>query len=150
MNFTKTKSVRICLDTNILAYADGVNEPHEAFAAIQVLEDIDGCDVLVPIQALAELFSVLVRKLKLHPEDARLRVTRWRNLYPLIDTDWEVIAASMLLTATHKLRSWDAIVFASAAAAGCDLLLSEDLQHGFTWRGVTVRNPFKTGGALGL
>jgi len=29
-----------------------------------------------------------------------------------------------------------------AADAGCRLLLSEDLQHGFTWRGVTVVNPF--------
>jgi len=29
-----------------------------------------------------------------------------------------------------------------AAEAGCRLLLSEDLQDGFTWRGVTVVNPF--------
>jgi predicted nucleic acid-binding protein len=26
--------------------------------------------------------------------------------------------------------------------AGCRLLLSEDLQEGFTWSGVTVANPF--------
>ena len=31
---------------------------------------------------------------------------------------------------------------AAAAEAGCRLLLSEDLQDGFTWSGVTVVNPF--------
>jgi len=30
----------------------------------------------------------------------------------------------------------------AAAAADCRLLLTEDLQDGFTWRGVTVTNPF--------
>lgn len=30
----------------------------------------------------------------------------------------------------------------SLASARCDLLLSEDLQDGFAWRGVTVTNPF--------
>jgi hypothetical protein len=30
------------------------------------------------------------------------------------------------------------------AAGRCRLLLSEDLQEGFTWSGVTVTNPFST------
>jgi hypothetical protein len=30
----------------------------------------------------------------------------------------------------------------TSAEAECRLLLSEDLQEGFTWRGVTVTNPF--------
>jgi len=29
-----------------------------------------------------------------------------------------------------------------ASETGCRLLLSEDLQDGFTWRGVTIANPF--------
>ncbi len=33
-------------------------------------------------------------------------------------------------------------MFGAAAEAGCRLLLSEDLQEGFTWGGVTVVNPF--------
>ena len=34
---------------------------------------------------------------------------------------------------------------AAAAQEGCSLLLTEDLQDGFTWRGVTLRNPFAAG-----
>jgi len=33
-------------------------------------------------------------------------------------------------------------MLAAAAEAGCRLLLSEDLQEGFTWGGVRVVNPF--------
>ena len=54
-----------------------------------------------------------------------------------------MIAATDLAVA-HQLGIWDAIVLSAAADAGCRLLLSEDLQDGFTWRGVTVANPFAT------
>lgn len=34
-------------------------------------------------------------------------------------------------------------MLSAAADARCRLLLSEDLQEGFTWRGVTVTNQFR-------
>jgi predicted nucleic acid-binding protein len=34
------------------------------------------------------------------------------------------------------------LILAVAASHGCRLLISEDFQEGFTWRGVTVVNPF--------
>ena len=34
------------------------------------------------------------------------------------------------------------MILSAAAQSGCRLLLSEDLQEGFTWAGVTVVNPF--------
>ena len=42
----------------------------------------------------------------------------------------------------HNLAIWDAIILAAAAEAGCRMLLSEDMQDGFTWGGVTIVNPF--------
>ena len=48
----------------------------------------------------------------------------------------------MTLARDHQLGIWDAVILASAADAGCRLLLSEDLQDGFSWSGVTVANPF--------
>jgi predicted nucleic acid-binding protein len=46
------------------------------------------------------------------------------------------------LASDHGLTIWDSVVLAASAEAECRLLLSEDLQEGFTWRGVTVTNPF--------
>jgi predicted nucleic acid-binding protein len=48
----------------------------------------------------------------------------------------------MELAASHQFALWDAIMLAAAGASGCRLLLSEDMQDGFIWRGVTIRNPF--------
>jgi len=46
------------------------------------------------------------------------------------------------LHADHQMQIWDGLVLAVAAEHRCRILLSEDLQHGFTWRGVSVVNPF--------
>ena len=51
---------------------------------------------------------------------------------------------AMELSVNHQLSAWDAVILSAAADAGCRLLLSQDLQDGFTWSGVTVVNPFAT------
>ena len=47
----------------------------------------------------------------------------------------------MDLSVAHQLASWDALVLNVAAEAGARLLLTEDLNPGFSWRGVRVINP---------
>jgi predicted nucleic acid-binding protein len=47
----------------------------------------------------------------------------------------------MDLCVAHQLASWDALVLNVAAEGGARLLLTEDLHHGFSWRGVRVVNP---------
>jgi predicted nucleic acid-binding protein len=52
------------------------------------------------------------------------------------------LIAAADLAATHRLGIWDSIMIAVAAENGCQLLLSEDLQDGFIWSGLTGANPF--------
>ena len=52
--------------------------------------------------------------------------------------------AAVDFSTDHQLGIWDAVILSAAAEAGCRLLLSADLQQGFTWKGVTVTNPFST------
>lgn len=54
--------MRVALDTNILAYAEGVNGANMKQAALQLVEKLPASVVLLPVQALGELFSLLVRK----------------------------------------------------------------------------------------
>lgn len=42
--------------------------------------------------------------------------------------------AALDLAADRELQIWDALIMSVAADQHCRLLLSEDLQHGFTWR----------------
>jgi predicted nucleic acid-binding protein len=136
--------MRVALDTNVLAYAEGVNGQGRKDAALAMLRDVFEHEVMVPAQALGELFVVLTRKAKRDAAEARSAVLSWSDSFPLIDTTPAVIHEAMELVTTHRLGFWDAVMLAGAAQAGCRLLLSEDMQDGFIWRGVTVRNPFST------
>ena len=133
---------RTALDTNVLAYAEGVyGEDRKAIAA-RVLQDLGEDEVVIPVQALGELFAVLTRKAHRPEAAARAAVLGWYDAYALAETSSSVLLDAMELAATHRFALWDAITLAASAQAGCRRLLSEDLQDGFTWRGVTVRNPF--------
>ena len=134
--------MRLALDTNVLAYAEGVNGAPMKVTALVLLRRLPEGEAAVPVQALGELFNVLVRKAGRSPADARAAVLGWRDAFPLIDTSAAVMVAAADLATDHRLGIWDAVVLACAAEAECRLLLSEDLQEGFTWRGVTVANPF--------
>jgi predicted nucleic acid-binding protein len=134
--------MNVALDTNLLAYAEGVNGADRKRAALDLIERLPPETTLLPVQALGELFAVLVRRARRSPSAARDAVLSWGDAFPLIDTSNEVLASACDLAGDHRLSIWDAIIVASAANAGCRLLLSEDLQDGFTWSGVTVADPF--------
>jgi predicted nucleic acid-binding protein len=85
---------------------------------------------------------LLVRKRKQAPAQARIAILAWRDAYGLIETSEGVLVAAIELAATHRFSFWDAVVLTSASEGGCRLLLSEGLQEGFAWNGVTVANPF--------
>jgi len=133
--------VKVALDTNILAYAEGVNGREKRDQIIQLLQRLPEHAAVVPAQALGELFSVLVLKAKRSRKAARAAVLAWRDAYPVSDTSSTVMISALDLSADHQIRIWDAVMLSAAADADCRLLLSEDLQDGFTWRGVTVTNP---------
>ncbi len=83
-----------------------------------------------------------MRKAKRAPAEARTAVEGWQDLFESEPTTLEAFADAMAVAAEHQLDIWDACIVAVAAEAGCRLLLSEDLAEGFTWRGLTVVNPF--------
>lgn len=134
--------MRIALDTNVLAYAEGTNGAAMRATALELIERLPADAVVLPVQTLGELFNVLVRKAKRQPARARTAVLSWKDAYETVETSATVMVQAADLAADHGLAIWDSVVLAASAEADCRLLLSEDLQDGFTWRGVTVTNPF--------
>ena len=134
--------VTVALDTNVLAYAEGVNDEGRKADALALLNTLPPESTMIPVQTLGELFSVLVRKAGRTKTRAQQAILAWGDAFPLIETSPDVMLVAMNLTAAHGLGLWDSVILAAAADARCRLLLSEDLQDGFTWSGVTVVNPF--------
>jgi len=134
--------MRAALDTNILAYAEGVGDAARCAMAIRLIEQLPPELVLLPAQTLGEIFRVLTGKAKREANDTREAIMAWADSFEVADSSWSAFQAAMDLAIDHKLQIWDALIMAVAAENRCRILLSADLQNGFTWRGVTVVNPF--------
>lgn len=134
--------MRVALDTNVLAYAEGVGTKAKRDRTIEILGRLDAGMVLLPVQTLGELFRVLTGKAKRAVSHARSAVLDWTDAYPVADSTWSAFQAAFDLCADHGLPIWDALILSVAAEQRCRLLLSEDLQNGFTHRGITVVDPY--------
>ena len=136
--------MRVALDTNVLVYAEGLNGADRQQAALSLVEKLSKEVTVIPVQVLGELYRVLVAKAGWSSERSRAAVLGWRDAFQLANTSESVLVDALDLAFAHQLNIWDAIIFSSAANAGCRLLLSEDLADGFIWKSVTVVNPFSS------
>ena len=134
--------MRVALDTNILAYAEGVNGAERRDAALDLVHRLPQEATVIPVQVLGELFNVLVRKAGKSRGDAREALLSWRDTFPVVETSPEIMLTAVDLATDHRFGIWDAVILSAASQSGCRLLLSEGLQEGFIWGGVTVVDPF--------
>jgi predicted nucleic acid-binding protein len=138
--------VRVALDTNVLAYAEGVGDAERLTRAVNLVRALPGEIVVLPAQVLGELYRVLSGKARRDVLEAREAIQTWADTYEVVDSTWSALASALDLSVDHGLQIWDALILSVAAENRCRLLLSEDLQRGFTWRGVTVVDPFSQPG----
>lgn len=134
--------IRVAFDTNVLAYAEGLDDERRANIALDVISRIPPASAVIPVQVLGELYRVLTRKAGYSPDRAQAAILSWQDGFPIFPIETDALRSAMDLSSEHRLSFWDALIFSVAAEAGCRLLLTEDLQDGFTWRGVTAVNPF--------
>ncbi len=133
--------MRTALDTNVLAYAEGVNDKERELRAIRLTNALPSDTTFVSVQVLGELYNVLVRR-GLARSRAREALAQWSSTFIPVPTSLELMLLAARAASEHQLKIWDALVLAAAEGAGCSVLLSEDFQDGFVWQGVTVCNPF--------
>jgi predicted nucleic acid-binding protein len=138
--------MRVAFDTNILVYMAGVDKVPEDAAKIVASRALhaklaEGHECIAPLQALGEL-NVVLSRFSGDRDSARETVMEFRDQFEPAPNGPDGFDAALDLATEHKLQFWDALILSAAADAGCSLLLSEDLQAGFTWRGVRVVDPF--------
>ena len=135
---------RVALNSNILAYFAGVERAEDDGAKIDrvraLIDNLSAATLVAPVQALGELFVVLLEAGASAPE-AREVLLKFAEAFGAPASETRTALAAADLAVDHKLQYWDAVIVTAAAEAGCTLLLSEDMQHGFVTRGLTVVNP---------
>ena len=130
------------LDSNFMIYAEDMFLDLRRGKALAILKEIPSSRILIPIQSAGETLNWLVKKGKVPKALAVERIAIWLDRYRALPTTLSVLSAARELLQNHDFQVWDSIILAAAAESGADILLSEDMQDGFTWRGVTIVNPF--------
>ncbi len=134
--------MRSLLDTNILVYADAADDPAKQRRAVELITGLRASgSAVLSTQVLQEYVNVALRKLRLPHALIRDRLNFYRR-FDVVPASADLIAGALDLHLLHSLSFYDALVVQAAAASGCQRLLSEDMQHGATFRGVLIENPF--------
>ena len=125
------------IDTNVLIYAQGTGAKSET-ARQEIL-----AGGVISVQVLNEFAAVLRRKFRLEWDVIADALADVRTaLGPVRPVDVEPHLNAVSLARSHGFNFYDALIVASALAAGCDTLLTEDLQDGQRVAGLIVVNPF--------
>jgi predicted nucleic acid-binding protein len=138
--------VPVFVDTNVLVYARDASEPEKQPQAAGWIEHLWRTRAgRLSFQVLHEYYAATTRKLKpgLTPEQARADVRdllAWRP----VPAGTELLEAGWSVEDRFGLSCWDALIVAAARIAGCEYLLTEDLQHGTELEGLRVVSPFRT------
>ena len=113
------------IDTNVLIYAHALDEKSE-LAREAIL-----AGGVISVQVLNEFASVLRRKFRLEWAEIADALADVRTaLGPVRPIDVEIHIRALALSRSYGFNFYDALIVASALAAGCDALLTEDLQAG--------------------
>ena len=126
------------LDSNILIYLAS-DDVTKADRAEQLLRE----GGTVSVQVLNEIANVGRRKMKLSWPDTRDFISRIRDLLTVIPITEPIHESGLRLAERYQFGIYDGMIVAASLEAGCDIVLSEDLQHGLIVEGwLRIVNPF--------
>jgi predicted nucleic acid-binding protein len=138
--------VPVFVDTNLLVYARDTSDPMKHARAAEWMRHLwETGDGRLSIQVLQEYYVTVTRKLRpgLSKDAARADVqdlSAWRPAA----IDVESLEVAWSIDDRFGLSFWDSLIVAAAHVAGCEVILTEDLQHGMDLDGVRVVDPFRT------
>ena len=135
----------VFVDTNVLVYGrDTLHATKHARATEWIADLWERREGRLSVQVLQEYYVTTTRKLRpgLHAEDARADIVDLTAWGP-VQIDAQALASAWSIEDRFGLSFWDALIVASAHVAGCQTLLTEDLQHGMDLDGVRIVDPFQ-------
>jgi predicted nucleic acid-binding protein len=137
-------TAQIFVDTNVFVYAKQAGEPMKQPLAARWLQRLWAEQTgRTSVQVLNEYYTTLTRKIK-PPLPA---AEAWDDVTSLVAwnpqaMDMELLRRGREIEQRYRLSWWDSLIVGAAQLQNCVLLLTEDLQDGSVYGGVTVRNPF--------
>lgn len=134
---------KVFVDTNVLVYCADRHDPakQQVCRALVAQLQAEGRAV-VSTQVLLELYSACTRKLGIAPLAAKGILQGLREVETVV-VNRQLVDDAIDCSILDQISFWDALIVASAAAARCEVLLTEDLNHGQVIRRVRVQDPLR-------
>ncbi|HEX2650010.1 MAG TPA: PIN domain-containing protein [Burkholderiales bacterium] len=137
----------IFADANFLLYVLDDRDPAKQARAAAWHERLWREDLgRTSTQVVSELYVNLKRMAgpRMSQEDAWMHASRYLAWEPLA-IDRDVIRFAREVERRYRISWWDSLIVVAAQLQDCAILLTEDLQDGMVFDGVTVRSPFTLG-----
>jgi predicted nucleic acid-binding protein len=140
---------RFSLDSNILFYAADPGDRVRHLSALDILTRAAAFDCVLIPQAFAEFFSATTRKGVMPRAQAAAQIRDWVDLFPVAPgpTGAQVLDAAAASVA-GAFQFYDALLLATAGAAGCTALISEHMANSAQFAGVQVVAAFDATGGI--
>jgi predicted nucleic acid-binding protein len=140
---------KIFLDTNILLYTIDQRERKKRDQALRIVSGL-ACHgmAVISIQVLQEFYVSATRKFGIDPLSAKEMIAGFRS-HELVVPDIEMMNEAIDGSILNRISFWDALIIASARRANCEIVWTEDLNHGQIIQGVRIENPFLKPSASG-
>ena len=130
-------------DTNVLLYSVSTL-PAEAGKAATARALLKEGDLALSVQVLQEFYVQATRPSRPDPlthEEAVAFMRTWRRFF-VQELTVALLDDALFLKARYQLSYWDSAIIAAARLSGCREVISEDMNAGQDYGGVTVVNPF--------
>lgn len=125
-------------DTNIFVYLASADA-----RKADIAQDLLAQGGTVSVQVLNELANVARRKMGLSWTETQDFLSMIRAFVTVEPLNLQTHELGLALAERHNLSVYDAMIVAAGLVAGCDTLLSEDMQDGFIAASqMTIINPF--------
>lgn len=133
------------LDTNVLLYAYDLDAPAKRAVALRFVEQAwtSPGETAISVQVLQEVHVNLEKRGV--PRVEAGQIIRDYAQWPVADNTLDLLLSAVDEQVRWKISLWDALILAAARASGASELITEDLNHGQDYDGITVINPFFPG-----
>ena len=129
------------LDANILVYAQDRDSPAKRRRSREVIAALaEAATGVISTQVLQEFYVATTRKLGVAPLAAK-GVMQTFKVFEIVQTSPDLIEQAIDCSVLNGVSFWDALIVVAAAASGCTIVYSEDLNPGQTIQGVRIENP---------
>ena len=127
------------LDTNILLYLYDSTEEKKRIISESLLAQ----KPFISPQVISEFLNVTKRLQKLPKDEILRKCSQVVGFCEIVPMNHGTLATALQLLTRYDFQLFDSIIVASALAANCSILYSEDLQHNqLIENRLTIINPF--------